>query len=203
VVRQFVGYDRFEGDAAYQQLVELYRALRLYVNFLQPSMKLQTKQRVGGSVRRQYDLAQTPYERLGAAGLLSRTERARCDAIFAALDPVQLLAQIGHLQEALWRHAMISSPGAVPETEAWEPTVAFAPAACGAPTPAGAAVHPADPPASLPRQKRAYHRRHPQLPRWWRTRVDPFAEVWTEIEQTLEAQPHRTAKSIFLELQQR
>jgi hypothetical protein len=55
----------------------------------------------------------------------------------------------------------------------------------------------------LPRQKQAYRVRHPHLPRWWRTRVDPFAEVWTEIEQTLEAQPHRTAKSIFLELQQR
>lgn len=47
VVRQFVGYDRFEGERAYRQLVELYRALRLYVNFFQPSMKLQEKQRDG------------------------------------------------------------------------------------------------------------------------------------------------------------
>ena len=203
VVRQFVGYDRCEGDAAYHQLVELYRALRLYVNFLQPSMKLRTKQRLGSAVRRHYDVAQTPYERLCATNVLSSPERTRCDTIFAALDPVQLLTQIGHLQEALWHHAVISSRGAAPEAEGRGPNVAFAPAACGAPTPAGASVHPADPPASLPRQKRAYHRRHPQLPRWWRTRVDPFAEVWTEIEQTLEAQPHRTAKSIFLELQQR
>ncbi len=33
--------------------------------------------------------------------------------------------------------------------------------------------------------------------------MDPFAEVWTEIEHWLEAQPERTAKSIFVELQQR
>jgi hypothetical protein len=33
--------------------------------------------------------------------------------------------------------------------------------------------------------------------------VDPFAEVWTEIEHSLEANPARTAKSIFVELQQR
>ncbi len=203
VVRQFVGYDRFEGDAAYQQLVELYRALRLYVNFLQPSMKLRTKQRIGSTVRRQYDVAQTPDERLCAADILSSSERAKCDAIFAALDPVQLLAQIGQLQEALWRQAVVSSPGAAPEAAAEEPIVAFSPAACGASTAAGAAVPLADRPAALPRQKRAYHRRRPHLPRWWRTRVDPFAEVWTEIEQVLEVQPERTAKSIFQELQQR
>ncbi len=202
VVRQFVGYDRFEGDAAYQQLAELYRALRLYVNFLQPSMKLQAKQRSGGSVRRQYDVAQTPYERLCAADILSSTERARCDAMFAALDPVQLLAQIGRLQEALWQHAVVSGSGAAPAEAIAAPALAFSPAGCGA-RPSAEASHVDGQPTALPRQKRAYRRRQPHLPRWWRTRVDPFAEVWTEIEQTLEAQPERTAKSIFLELQQR
>ena len=202
VVRQFVGYDRFEGDAAYQQLVELYRALRLYVNFLQPSMKLQAKQRTGGSVRRQYDVAQTPYERLCAADILSTTERARCDAIFAALDPVQLLAQIGRLQEALWQHAVVSTTGATSAAGAAAPALAFSPAACGASSTAGAVQGDGEP-VALPRQKRAYRRRNPQLPRWWRTRLDPFAEVWAEIEQALEAQPERTAKSIFVELQQR
>jgi hypothetical protein len=60
-----------------------------------------------------------------------------------------------------------------------------------------------DAPVPVLRQKRAYQRKQPQLPRWWRTRPDPFAEVWTEIEQWLEANPQRTAKSIFVELQQR
>jgi len=41
IVRQVVGYDRFEGERAYRQLVEVYQALRLYVNCFQPSMKLQ------------------------------------------------------------------------------------------------------------------------------------------------------------------
>ncbi len=31
-MRQVVGYDRLVGEQAYQQLTELYRALRLYVN---------------------------------------------------------------------------------------------------------------------------------------------------------------------------
>ena len=32
IVRQVVGYDRFRGELAYRQLIELYRALRVYVN---------------------------------------------------------------------------------------------------------------------------------------------------------------------------
>ncbi|MCH8311269.1 MAG: transposase, partial [Chloroflexi bacterium] len=55
IVRQLVGYDRFEGQAAYRQLNEMYRAVRLYVNFFQPSMKLRTKTREGSRVRRSYD----------------------------------------------------------------------------------------------------------------------------------------------------
>lgn len=40
-------------------------------------------------------------------------------------------------------------------------------------------------------------------PRWWRTRPDPFAAVWDEVAAWLAAQPERTAKSIFVALQQR
>ena len=43
-----------------RQLTELYRALRLYVNCLQPSMKLQSKQRDGKKVCYIYDPAKTP-----------------------------------------------------------------------------------------------------------------------------------------------
>lgn len=51
VVRQLVGYDRLEGERAYRQLAELYRGVRLYINFFQPSMKLKTKHRDGSKVR--------------------------------------------------------------------------------------------------------------------------------------------------------
>jgi len=45
VVRQNVGYDRFEGEEASRALNEFFRALRLQVNFLQPSMALVGKER--------------------------------------------------------------------------------------------------------------------------------------------------------------
>jgi hypothetical protein len=59
-----VGYDRLVGEHAYRQLAELYRALRLYVNCFQPSMKLLSKQRDGKKVRHVYDAAKTPLQRL-------------------------------------------------------------------------------------------------------------------------------------------
>jgi len=70
IVRQVVGYDRLVGELAYRQLTELYRALRLYVNCFQPRVLLQTKQREGSKLRRTYDEAQTPMQRLLVSGAL-------------------------------------------------------------------------------------------------------------------------------------
>jgi hypothetical protein len=75
IVRQVVGYDRFEGERAYRQLAELYRAVRLYVNFFQPSLKLRLKERDGGKVRRTYAPAQTPYQQVLATGVLTAAAR--------------------------------------------------------------------------------------------------------------------------------
>ena len=49
VVRRMVGYDRYEGVVACRALSRLYGALRLYVNFFQPSMKLISKEREDGA----------------------------------------------------------------------------------------------------------------------------------------------------------
>ena len=117
VVRQLVGYDRFEGERAYRQLAELYRAVRLYVNFFQPSMKLRTKTRTGSRVRRVYGPAQTPFQRVLASGVLDAAGERRLKAVYRALDPVRLLNQLESLQEALWRHALFQSRGRSPITD--------------------------------------------------------------------------------------
>jgi hypothetical protein len=80
VVRQFVGYDRFEGMRAYKQLLELYRALRLYINFFQPSMKLREKHRENSRIHRTYELAQTPFQRLRAYNVLSSVMTEKINA---------------------------------------------------------------------------------------------------------------------------
>jgi hypothetical protein len=42
-----------------------------------------------------------------------------------------------------------------------------------------------------------------KLPHRWRTRPDPFAEVWPEVREQLEANPGLEAKTLFAELQRR
>ncbi len=116
IVRQIVGYDRFEGELAYHQLAEVYRALRLYVNIFQPSLKLVLKRREGNQVYRRYDAAQTPLQRLLAAAVLDEASRARLVALAEALDPVQALRHLHLLQEALWRHAVTPAPAPAPAT---------------------------------------------------------------------------------------
>jgi len=53
-VRQFVGYDRFEGQAACDALNALYGPLRLYINFFQPVMAPVAKERHGARVKKTY-----------------------------------------------------------------------------------------------------------------------------------------------------
>ncbi len=45
--------------------------------------------------------------------------------------------------------------------------------------------------------------REPSAPRTWRTRKDPFADVWGLVQVQLDIDPSRTVKDLFLELQQR
>lgn len=205
IVRHFIGYDRYEGERAYRQLTEVYRALRLYVNFFQPSMKLKEKTREGSHVQRRYDAAQTPFQRLVASEVLSPEQHARLSALFDGLDPVRLLRQLDRLQDALWPLAVlpkasqpVRAPTAAPET--------FQGAACGLGEPVHSGTGEPEAVAaegSAPaRQKRKYRRSKPErVPHTWRTRVDPFAEVRPSISERLEANPEVSAKQLFRELQ--
>jgi hypothetical protein len=210
IVRALVGYDRFEGELAYRQLIELYRAVRLYVNGFQPSMKLRTKERAGSKVTRTYHDARTPLQRLAASTALPHDIRDRLLALFAALDPVRLLQQLHTLQEALWRHAVVASATVAPHVghlpDANE--VQFNVRGCGVPLApevvwvTGSSI--ADLAAFLrgsASTKRKYRRVKTRMARTWRTRPDPFAAVWEQIRQELEAAPARTAKELFAEVQ--
>ena len=169
----------------------------LYVNVFQPSLKLQLKRREGSHVYRRYDAAQTPLQRLLAAGVLDDVSRDRLHTLFEALDPVRLLRQLQTLQEALWRHAVVKTP--LPTG----PTERFSAGACGLEPGTG---------AESDALSRLTHTSHPRTyrrtakaagPRTYRTREDPFAGEWDEIHGWLAVEPERTAKSIFLELQRR
>lgn len=93
-----------------RQLTELYRALRLYVNCFQPSMKLHAKQRDGKKVRYVYDPAKTPPQRLLLSGVLAAQKQQELLEVAHALDPIRLFEQVERLQQAVFRCAADCSP---------------------------------------------------------------------------------------------
>jgi hypothetical protein len=72
------------------------------VNFFQPVEKLVTKTRQGARVHRVYNRAQTPYQRLGAAGVLPADKRQELEALYQRLNPLQLRRDLERELERLW-----------------------------------------------------------------------------------------------------
>jgi site-specific recombinase XerD len=101
VVREAVGCARLVGEHYYRQLREVYRALRLIVNCFQPSLKLQTKVFRGEQVRRVYDAAQTPLQRVLASGVLSETRQCELSRRVEQIDPLALSEYLDVLRSAL------------------------------------------------------------------------------------------------------
>ncbi len=88
--------------AAFKALEDVYTLLRLYINFFQPVLKLVSKSRHGAKVRKVYDIAQTPYQRLLSSGALTEEKKRELASIYAALNPVTLLKQIRETVQYLW-----------------------------------------------------------------------------------------------------
>jgi transposase InsO family protein len=184
IIRRFVGHARFAGPVMAQTLAQLYQALRLYVNYFQPSFKLIEKDRIGGRVRKTYDTPATPCDRLIANQRIDALARRRLQEERSRLDPVELLFRIRQAQAAL---AALSSPERrdAPGRESLKSFL-----------------------AALPYlwqdgEIRPTHQKRDSKPHNWRTRVDPFEGVWTEVLGWLQEEPDATAKAFFYRLQEK
>lgn len=102
IVRRAVGYLRYDTEEELLTLNELYRSLRLYTNFFQPTMKLIEKTRIGSKVIKKYDRAQTPYRRVLACPDASEADKQALKTLYAKLNPAQLKRQITKLQKELY-----------------------------------------------------------------------------------------------------
>ena len=107
VVRRFAGYDRYSGRIAGQTMVHLYKAVRLHVNYFQPSFKLLEKIRDGARVIKRYSPPATPCDRLMQHDETSVVVKNELREYRAGLDPVALLRSIREAQSAM---AAMSSP---------------------------------------------------------------------------------------------
>lgn len=191
VVRQVVGYGRLMGEHAYRQLDELYRALHWYVNCFQPSMKLVSKQIEGRKIRRIYDAAKTPLQRVLLSGALCPSQQQELRTIGKAFDPLRLFQQVERLQQATLRcDAGRSSAGQpMPPTS----QVPFDLATCAAELVSQEGSETGEVPNE--EQKRV------GVLDWRRTGKDPFAGQWERILAWVQANPTRSSGDILRELQ--
>jgi hypothetical protein len=103
VVRRNVGYSRYDTPEEEVVLNEIYKELRLYTNFFQPSMKLIDRTRIGSKVIKKYDKAQTPYRRVLASPDVPEVHKKHLRVLYAKLNPAALKRQITKLQQRLLR----------------------------------------------------------------------------------------------------
>src|SRR4051794_254395 len=68
-------------------LARLYRSVRLFVNFFQPSFKLAEKSRDGAKVSKRYHRPATPYHRLMADPRVSEEVKCQLRIKHDSLDP--------------------------------------------------------------------------------------------------------------------
>ena len=94
-VRQFIGYDRIDSEAATKVLDELYKTLWCpFLNFFMPTFKLISKERVGSKIKKKHETPKTPYERLLESPALTEAQKEALKVRFESLDPFELKIQI-------------------------------------------------------------------------------------------------------------
>ena len=101
VVRQNVGYDRFEAEEACKALNAMYRLLRLRLNFLQPTLKLVSKERRGAKIHKAYDEAKTPCQRVLEHPCVPQENKRLLKEQLQTIKPMQLTKDIIRLREEL------------------------------------------------------------------------------------------------------
>ena len=99
IVRQAVGYYRYDTPEQLGVLNNLYTLLHLYANFFLPMMKLEEKVRVGSKVKRIYDKPQTPYARVLDSPHVPEEAKAELREADGYLDLLYLRKRIDELQE--------------------------------------------------------------------------------------------------------
>jgi len=195
VVRHMVGYEHFTGEPAYRQLTELYRAVRLYVNCFQLSMKRLPKPGDDQRGRPHYDEAKSTLQRVLQSGVVSTDKQQELTEVAQALDPVRLIEQIKHLQQAVLRHAVTfsamvqSTPPALVEVFSVEHSMTESLPALK-PTP-----HPVSAPETSCQEafEQQEDRAEPEQEQR-RTRPDPLEGVWGHVTAWLRANPERAQR---------
>jgi len=102
-VRKLIGYWRFGSEEEVRILNEIYWRADLLDNFFIACFKLKEKLKDsrGKTVKKVYEKAKTPYQRLIESEYLDEKEKERLKRIYESLDMVKLREEIGVLTDEL------------------------------------------------------------------------------------------------------
>ena len=90
-IRQWLGYRRFENPMIVDLLNDLYKnEWRLFHNFFMPSVKLQSKERIGSKIIKCHDDPKTPYQRVLNSKFVSKKIKEGLKVLFKKSNPFKL-----------------------------------------------------------------------------------------------------------------
>lgn len=106
LVRAYFGFERLDTVSQLQLMNLIYDKMWLYYNFFLPVLRLKNKDFIGppgslNSIKRHYDIAQTPLERLCDAHVLSSVQQTYLELLRKRTNPRQLHREIEALLDQL------------------------------------------------------------------------------------------------------
>ena len=109
LVRHYFGELRLDTAEQIAAGNVLYERMWLYYNLFQPVMHLSEKIVEGDTVRRKWDEAQTPYQRLLVTGVLSQEQQERLQALYEQTNPLLLREEIYTGLAVLWDGVLVQT----------------------------------------------------------------------------------------------
>ena len=109
LVRQYFGDLRLETAEHIAAGNLLYEQMWLYYNLFQPVMHLSEKIMDGDTLRRKWDEAKTPFQRLLETGMLSSEQHTRLRTLYEQTNPLPLRQDIYVALAALWDEVLPQS----------------------------------------------------------------------------------------------
>lgn len=109
LVRAYLGQRRLDTPAQCVALAALYEQMGVYYNLFQPVLHLVGKEVIDGKVKRRWDDAQTPYQRLLATDILTSTVAAGLAALHTATNPRRLRQQMYDALAHLWEQPTMTT----------------------------------------------------------------------------------------------
>jgi len=115
-VRRLLGYVCYDSPESREAINDLYRnELRRFQNLFLPPVKLARKERIGSRLRRRYEAAQTPLQRLAASRQADAARVTELQRLRERLDPFDLSATMEAKLEGIFALSR-EAPAAAPRT---------------------------------------------------------------------------------------